>query len=125
MPGIDPVTDVVLQLWRRGFVVVRSPRPGMVRLIDRHGTPASLGNVPDLAPDLLATKPGLLRRLAKPQGWPRGVPLPPWWPELAPGFRILRARRGPCNRCHYPALVLWEPAEGPPRWACPACGQRH
>ncbi len=114
----DPVTELVLQLWRRGYGIQPSGKGQRVRI-------TGLGTdrlEPSMEAAILTCKPGLLRRMKKPPGWPRGVPLPPWWLELAPAFRILKATRQQCEACRYPVAVQWDSPTGP-RWCCPRCGR--
>ena len=64
-----------------------------------------------------------------PPGWPRHVPLPKWWPELAAGFPVEAAWEQACQGCGFPVLVLGRLPEPDPQWPfdrawfCPACGR--
>lgn len=63
----------------------------------------------------------LKRRLKPPRGWPKDVPLPDWWSDVALGFNILRAKRMDCPECGFPVAVLVDFQD----WAelrCPQCG---
>lgn len=112
---MNDATEVVLNLWRRGVRIERAPGGRKVRL-----WPACRVT-PELVQAVQRVKRVLLRRLGRPPGWPPWLALPPWWPELAPGFHIVRARAETCPRCGYPAMVQWLSPAGP-RWNCPQCG---
>uniref|UniRef100_UPI00321FC7CE hypothetical protein n=1 Tax=Thermogutta sp. TaxID=1962930 RepID=UPI00321FC7CE len=49
---------------------------------------------------------GFKRRLKNPRGWPRNVPLPEWWSDMALGFNITRAKAQECQECSFPVVVL-------------------
>jgi predicted RNA-binding Zn-ribbon protein involved in translation (DUF1610 family) len=58
-------------------------------------------------------------------GWPAGVVVPAWWPELAGPMRdvLIEAAAHTCRDCGFAVAVRWRPSDGgAPRWACPKCG---
>jgi predicted RNA-binding Zn-ribbon protein involved in translation (DUF1610 family) len=58
-------------------------------------------------------------------GWPAGVAVPAWWPELAgPMADVLAEAAGhTCPECGFAVAVRWRPSDGGAlRWACPRCG---
>lgn len=63
----------------------------------------------------------LKRRLKKPPGWPKDVGLPPWWSDIAFGFKIKRGRPNPCTECGFPVVVLID-LDDWTEWRCPQCG---
>lgn len=109
-------TALVLELWRRGVTIRRLPCGRKIRLSPSWPLTDALIRAARMF------KPVLLRRLAKPKGWPRWLPLPEWWHELAPAFEIVRAKPCRCPGCRYPVAVQWLSAAGP-RWNCPQCGR--
>jgi hypothetical protein len=79
---------------------------------------------PDLVPLLRAHKRALLCLLCPLPGWPRDVPLPAWWADLAGPMRDVLLDAAPhfCQGCRFPAAVRWRSRDGALRWACPRCG---
>jgi hypothetical protein len=58
-------------------------------------------------------------------GWPPGVAVPAWWPEIAGpmGDLLIEAAAHACPDCGFSVAVRWQPSDGgAPRWACPKCG---
>jgi hypothetical protein len=57
-------------------------------------------------------------------GWPAGVAVPAWWPELAGPMRDLLAEAAghTCPECGFAVAVRWRSRDGALRWACPRCG---
>jgi hypothetical protein len=60
-------------------------------------------------------------------GWPAGVVVPAWWPELAGPMRDVLVDAAPhfCPGCRFPVAVRWRSRDGALRWACPKCGLHH
>ncbi|GEM_PF-6959283 len=65
--------------------------------------------------------------LQPPPGWPEGMALPPWWPQLVEVFPVEAAWQDPCQGCGFPVLVLAR-VDSPKApfagraWFCPQCG---
>lgn len=82
-----------------------------------------------LTPDVLARIQAHKRELLTlvPQGWPLGVAIPHWWPEMAGVFPegfLAEARPTNCRDpdCHFGVAIRWQRAGGEYIWSCPKCG---
>jgi len=108
--------ELVRLILRNGWrLVLRSKAQIELRECESRPTEAVLEHI-------AALFPALVYRLRKPPGWPKDVPLPDWWSDIALGFKILQARRSSCA-CGFPVAVYVSLRNGC-HWHCPSCGRQ-